>query len=56
MGQQLPHHRPEPGEDAWWYPAHLGGRAPDRTTARRLDSVPRSAVPPTWGPFAGDVA
>jgi 1-acyl-sn-glycerol-3-phosphate acyltransferase len=53
--QQQAHHRPESGEDAWWYPAHLGGRAPDRTTAQALDNVPRSAVPPTWGPVAGDV-
>lgn len=48
--QQLPEHRPRPGERAAWYPAHLGGHAPDRAEARELDSVPRSAVPPTWGP------
>lgn len=48
--QQLPEHRPRPGERAPWYPAHLGGHAPDRLEARELDSVPRSAVPPTWGP------
>lgn len=48
--QQRPHHRPGPGQDAWWYPAHLGGRAPDRWQAHDLDSVPRAAVAPTWGP------
>lgn len=48
--QQLPEHRPRPGELAPWYPAHLGGHAPDRAEALELDSVPRSAVPPTWGP------
>ncbi|SEC39045.1 1-acyl-sn-glycerol-3-phosphate acyltransferases [Nocardioides exalbidus] len=48
--QQLPHHRPAPGEAAWWYPAHLGGDAPTRAEAAYVDSVPRSAVSPTWGP------
>lgn len=48
--QQLPHHRPRPGEHAPWYPAHLGGQAPTRTEAAHLDVVPRSAVRPTWGP------
>ena len=48
--QQLPEHRPRPGEHAPWYPAHLGGHAPDRLEARGLDSVPQSAVAPTWGP------
>lgn len=48
--QRLPEHRPRPGERAPWYPAHLGGHAPDRVAARALDSVPQSAVPPTWGP------
>lgn len=48
--QRLPHHRPRPGEPAPWYPAHLGGDAPDRRRALRLDSVPASAVIPTWGP------
>ena len=43
-------HRPGPGEYAPWYPAHLGGHAPDRREALLLDDVPRSAVPPTWGP------
>ena len=50
-GLQLqPHHRPRPGEVATWYPAHLGGRAPSRREAVRLDVVPASAVLPTWGP------
>ncbi|KQY56829.1 lysophospholipid acyltransferase family protein [Nocardioides sp. Root140] len=49
--QRLPHHRPRPGEYAPWYPAHLGGHAPDRAEAARLDEVPRSAVRPTWGPI-----
>ncbi|QZY29554.1 lysophospholipid acyltransferase family protein [Nocardioides coralli] len=48
--QRRPHHRPRPGEHAPWYPAHLGGHAPDRVEARGLDVVPRSAVPPSWGP------
>ncbi|MGN6252478.1 MAG: lysophospholipid acyltransferase family protein [Marmoricola sp.] len=48
--QQRPEHRPRPGEWASWYPAHLGGRAPDRRAARVLDDVPASAVLPTWGP------
>ena len=48
--QRLPHHVPRPGERAPWYPAHLGGHAPTRAEAALLDSVPRSAVPPTWGP------
>jgi 1-acyl-sn-glycerol-3-phosphate acyltransferase len=48
--QRLPEHVPAPGEHAPWYPAHLGGHAPDRVEAHALDSVPRSAVPPSWGP------
>ncbi len=48
--QQRPHHRPGAGEVASWYPAHLGGHAPDRLAAATLDHVPTSAVPPTWGP------
>jgi 1-acyl-sn-glycerol-3-phosphate acyltransferase len=48
--QGLAHHQPRPGERASWHPAHLGGAAPTRLEARDLDSVPRSAVPPTWGP------
>lgn len=48
--QMRPEHRPRPGEWAPWYPAHLGGHAPDRAEAATLDSVPTSAVTPTWGP------
>ena len=48
--QQRPHHRPRVGERAPWYPAHLGGHAPDRREALGLDSVPTTAVQPTWGP------
>lgn len=48
--QGQPHHRPRPGEWAPWHPAHLGGQAPTRREAAALDSVPRSAVIPTWGP------
>jgi len=49
--QQLPQHRPRPGEVATWYPAHLGGHAPTRQRAARgLDVVPFNAVTPTWGP------
>lgn len=48
--QQLPEHRPRPGAHAPWHPAHLGGHAPDRWEAQDLDSVPQSAVAPTWGP------
>lgn len=48
--QARPHLRPAPGEHAPWYPAHLGGDAPDRREASALDVVPRAAVTPTWGP------
>jgi len=48
--QRMSEHAPRPGEHAPWYPAHLGGHAPDRAEALTLDSVPRSAVPPFWGP------
>ncbi|MGZ6746144.1 MAG: lysophospholipid acyltransferase family protein [Nocardioides sp.] len=48
--QRLPVHRPRPGERAAWYPAHLGGDAPDRQEALAYDEVPRTAVTPTWGP------
>ena len=48
--QGHPDHVPLPGEHAPWHPAHLGGHAPDRAEALGLDDVPRSAVPPTWGP------
>lgn len=43
---ERPHHRPPPDADAWWWPRHLGGVAPDRVMVP--DDVPRSAVPPTW--------
>jgi len=43
-------HVPAVGEHAPWYPAHLGGHAPDRAEAVALDDVPRSAVPPSGGP------
>lgn len=48
--QQRPHHLPQPGEQAWWWPAHLGGDAPDRVTALPRENLPGRAVPPTWGP------
>lgn len=48
--QQLPEHRPRPGEYAPWYPAHLGGHALERAASFELDRMPRSAVAPTWGP------
>jgi 1-acyl-sn-glycerol-3-phosphate acyltransferase len=48
--QHLPHHSPRPGEPAPWHPAHLGGSAPTRLEAQALESVPRSAVRPSWGP------
>jgi 1-acyl-sn-glycerol-3-phosphate acyltransferase len=48
--QRHPDHVPAPGDLAPWYPAHLGGHAPDRTAALSLDSVPKTAVPPSWGP------
>jgi hypothetical protein len=48
--QRRPHHVPAAGERATWYPAHLGGSAPDRAAAATLDHVPSSAVPPSWGP------
>ncbi|HET6151542.1 MAG TPA: lysophospholipid acyltransferase family protein [Marmoricola sp.] len=51
--QLMPEHRPRPGEHATWYPAHLGGHAPDRALAAEYDLVPSSAVRPTWGPALG---
>ena len=48
--QRLPHHRPRPGEHAAWYPAHLGGQAPDRQRAAELDQLPLRALAPSWGP------
>lgn len=49
--QRLPDHRPRPGEHAPWHPAHLGGHALPREASFILDRMPRSAVPPTWGPL-----
>lgn len=48
--QRVPEHRPRPGEYAPWYPAHLGGHAVPRPESFAIDRMPRSAVPPTWGP------
>jgi len=48
--QRLPGHRPVQDEWAPWYPAHLGGHAPDRRAALLLDDVPRSALASSWGP------
>lgn len=48
--QALPAHRPRPGEHAPWHPRHLGGHAPTRLEASSVEPVPRSAVPPAWGP------
>jgi len=48
--QTLPEHRPRPGEWAPWHPAHLGGDALDLSASALLDTMPRSAVQPTWGP------
>ena len=50
--QQREHHRPAPGEHAWWYPAHLGGAAPDPVVSSRdLEDLPFGAVAPSWGPW-----
>jgi len=48
--QRRPVHRPAPGEHAPWHPAHLGGSAPDPAHARTLESVPVSALAPSWLP------
>lgn len=48
--QQHPEHVPTTAEDARRHPAHLGGRAPERASAAAFDNVPKTAVPPTWGP------
>jgi len=48
--QQLPEHRPRPGEWAPWYPAHLGGHGVERVASYALDGMPRAAVSPRWGP------
>lgn len=49
---QLPRHQPGPGEHAPWHPAHLGGHAPSVLRARLTETVPGSAVPPSWAPRA----
>ncbi|HEX4190752.1 MAG TPA: lysophospholipid acyltransferase family protein [Marmoricola sp.] len=54
--QLMPEHRPRPGEHATWYPAHLGGHAPDRALAAEYDLLPASAVTPSWGPPLGAAA
>ena len=48
--QRLPVHQPTPGEHAPWHPAHLGGAAPHAAHARTLESVPVSALTPSWLP------
>ena len=48
--QHRPEHTPRPGEYASWYPAHLGGHAPSVSRAAEIESLPRSAVRPQWGP------
>jgi 1-acyl-sn-glycerol-3-phosphate acyltransferase len=48
--QGRPVHAARPGEHATWLPAHLGGAAPTPEQARPLESVPSSAVPPSWSP------
>src|SRR6476469_10527620 len=35
--------QPRVGEDAWWHPAHLGGRAPTLEQAQALDDADRAA-------------
>ncbi|KQX61695.1 1-acyl-sn-glycerol-3-phosphate acyltransferase [Angustibacter sp. Root456] len=35
--------QPQPGEDAWWHPAHLGGAAPTPEQAEALDAADREA-------------
>ena len=35
--------QPEPGQDAWWHPAHLGGSAPTPAQAALLDEAERVA-------------
>ncbi len=54
--QTQPHHVPPPADRSPWYPAHLGGSAPTRLEAGAIEIVPRSAVPPTWGPPADEAA
>jgi 1-acyl-sn-glycerol-3-phosphate acyltransferase len=48
--QQLPEHRPRPGEYAPWHPAHLGGHGVERAASFALDGMPRAAITPVWGP------
>jgi 1-acyl-sn-glycerol-3-phosphate acyltransferase len=48
--QSRPVHQPAPGEHAPWHPAHLGGTAPDAAHARTLESIPLSALAPSWLP------
>lgn len=50
--QTTPRHRPHRGEPAPWHPAHLGGTAPTPAAALLVERLPRSAVPPVWGPDA----
>jgi 1-acyl-sn-glycerol-3-phosphate acyltransferase len=51
--QARPVHAARPGEHPPWLPAHLGGTAPTPEQARPLESVPSSAVPPSWVSGAG---
>ena len=48
--QRRPVHQPAPGEHARWHPAHLGGAAPDAAHALTFESVPLSALSPSWLP------
>jgi 1-acyl-sn-glycerol-3-phosphate acyltransferase len=48
--QRRPVHLPSRGEHAPWHPAHLGGAAPAAAHARALESVPLSAISPSWLP------
>ncbi len=48
--QTRPEHRPRPGEPAPWHPAHLGGDAPRPEDARVEESVPTTAILPSWLP------
>ena len=48
--QRRPVHQPAPGEHARWHPAHLGGAAPDAAHARTFESVPLTALAPSWLP------
>lgn len=46
--QRRPLHQPDPGANAPWHPAHLGGHAPTPENALLTESVPRTSVPPSW--------